>query len=356
MPTVAITRGRGRYENIVAALDLLGKTAVSGNRHLIKPNFVSTEKQLASTHREAVRAVLDFLRRHSERPITIGEGTALYDTFDGYRNFGFDSLVSGYQDVRLQDLNRDAYEVITLYDKDLAPLPVRIAKTVIESDHRISLSIPKTHDTAMVTLGLKNMAVGSLIRDMDKSLFSLVGMIADRFLNYVPPRLKPLFSFQGLSRLGITRISSSDKVKLHQGFLNMHLFLYQLARTIPPHLVVLDGFAAMEGNGPVSGEPVPWNLAIAGTDPVAVDAVAAYLMGFDPASIGYLYFCGRAGLGETVVDRINIVGAGLDECRRPFKPHASYAAQVHWKDDGRRAFDRLQEVLYKGTVDVAGCV
>lgn len=345
MPTVAIVRGRGRYDNILGALELLGADAVSGECHLIKPNFVSTDNQLASTHREAVRAVLDFIRRHSDGPVTIGEGSALYDTFDGFQNFGFEELLRGDDRVTLRDLNRDTYRVFTLYDKDLLPLSFRIAGTVLESDHRISLSIPKTHDTATVTLSLKNMAVGSLIRDMGNRLFTLVGMVADRLLNIVPSRLKPLLSFEGLSRFGITRIAGSDKVRLHQGYLNMHLFLYQLARIVPPHLAVLDGFRAMEGNGPVSGDAVPWDLAIAGTDAVAVDAVAAYLMGFDPQSVGYLYFCGLAGLGEISMDHIQVVGAEPDECRRVFAPHVSYPAQQGWKRNGTKAFDLLQTVL-----------
>src|SRR5262249_54734555 len=37
----------------------------------------------------------------------------------------------------------------------------------------------------------------------------------------------------------------------------------------------------MEGNGPMAGDPVASNVVIAGTDPVAVDMVAARVMGFD---------------------------------------------------------------------------
>ena len=345
MPTVALVKGFDRYENVARALDLLGSDAVFGTTHLVKPNFVSTKKQPASTHREAVRAVLDFLRKHSRNPVIIGEGAAAQDTFDGFRNFGFNDLVNRYNDVVLTDLNRDEYESFTLYDEALTPVAFRIAKTVLASDHRISLSIPKTHDTAIVTLNLKNMAVGSLIRDMGNSLFSLAGNLADKFSTYVPSSVKPLFSFQGLSRIGLNRFSGSDKVKLHQGYLNMHLFLYQLIRIIPPHLSILDGFTAMEGDGPVSGDRVDWRIAIAGTDGIAVDTVAAHLMGFDVASIGYLHFCGQAKLGETNMRNINIIGTGLDECRRTFKPHRSYQAQLGWKEKGESAFEKLQAEL-----------
>ncbi len=340
--TVAIVRGPDRYENITQALGLLGKEVVSGALHLVKPNFVSTKVQLSATHRDAARAVIDFVRQHTGHGVVIAEGAAASDTFEGYENFGFVELAETYQDVELRDLNTDAYQSVTLFDKDMRPLSFRIAKTVLDSDNRISLAIPKTHDAAVVTLSLKNMVVGSLIRDMGYNLTNLAGSACDRLLKLVPSCLRPVFSFQGLSRLGITKISGSDKVKLHQGHLNLHLFIYQLARIIPPHLCVLDGFTAMEGNGPVSGDRVDWRIAIAGTDAIAVDAVAAYLMGFDPRSIGYLYFCSEDGLGEGSIEKIRVIGTPLEECKHAFKPHRSYHTQLSWQETGEAVFDKLR--------------
>jgi uncharacterized protein (DUF362 family) len=348
---VAVVKGPDRYQNIVQALNLLGKEAFSGTKHLIKPNFVSTKVHLSATHPDAARAVVDFIRQHTGRAVVIAEGAATSDTFKGYEYFGFLDLAKTYEDVELADLNRDAYETVTLYDQDFKPQSFRIAEKVLKSDHRISLAIPKTHDAVMATLSLKNMVVGSLIRDMGCNLVNLVGDASDRLLGLIPSCMKQFFSFQGLSRLGITRISGSDKVKLHQGYLNLHLFIYQLARIIPPHLCVLDGFSAMEGNGPVSGDRVDWGIAIAGADAVAVDTVAAHLMGFDPRLIGYLYFCSKDGLGEGDINKINIIGAPLAACTREFKPHESYQVQLSWKEMGEAVFERLQERLHSGNCD-----
>lgn len=343
--TVALVKGPDRYKNIAQALGLLGKEAITGTRHVVKPNFVSTEVQLAATHSDAARAVVDFVRRHSDNPIVIAEGAAASDTFRGFETFGFTELADVHENVEFTDLNRDVYRVFTLYDQDMKARSFRIAKTILESDHRVSLTVPKTHDTGVVTLSLKNLVVGSLIRDMGFSPLNLLAGPSERVMGLVPSWAKPLFSFQGLSRLGITKISGSDKVRLHQGYLNLHLFLYQLVRIIPPHLSVLDGFAAMEGNGPVSGDRVDWHIAIAGTDGVAVDTVAAHLMGFDPRSVGYLYFCSRDGLGQGDLDSITIVGTPVEACRRPFRPHQSYEAQLGWKKRGEEAFKRLKELL-----------
>jgi uncharacterized protein (DUF362 family) len=343
--TVALVKGSNRYQNIRKALALLGDRAFSGRKHVIKPNFVSTEVRLAATHREAARAVLDFLCRQTDHSVIIAEGAAASNTYKGYERFGFMELLQAYGDVELRDLNRDAYEIVTLYDQELRPQSFRIAKTVYESDHRISLAIPKTHDAAIVTLSLKNMVVGSLIRDTGCNVVNVVGGLCDQLIKLVPSCLKSLFTFQALSRVGITKISGSDKVKLHQGYLNLHLFLYQLVRIIPPHLCVLDGYTAMEGNGPVSGDSVDWHIAIAGTDGVAVDTVAAYLMGFDPQSIGYLYFCSQDELGEGDINKIKIIGTPLDECMHVFRPHRSYQTQLGWRKEGEVIFQRLKDYL-----------
>jgi len=44
---------------------------------------------------------------------------------------------------------------------------------------------------------------------------------------------------------------------------------------------VIDGIVGMEGNGPMAGDPIASDVTIGGTDPVAVDMVAARVMGFD---------------------------------------------------------------------------
>jgi uncharacterized protein (DUF362 family) len=67
--------------------------------------------------------------------------------------------------------------------------------------------------------------------------------------------------------------------------LNKCLLFYDGAgrrRTRPiRYLAVVDGIVGGEGNGPMSPDPKPCGVILAGTHPVAVDCVAAVLMGFD---------------------------------------------------------------------------
>ncbi len=52
-----------------------------------------------------------------------------------------------------------------------------------------------------------------------------------------------------------------------------------------PYLSIVDGVIGGEGNGPLCPDPINSNILVAGTDPAAIDAVAARLMGFDPQKL-----------------------------------------------------------------------
>jgi hypothetical protein len=84
-------------------------------------------------------------------------------------------------------------------------------------------------------------------------------------------------------------------------------------------LTLIDAIIAMEGQGPHVGTPVEMNLLIAGTDTVAVDAVAAYVMGFETIEIPAIRIAATEGLGERDIDKIDVVGTPIAEVRKFFK-------------------------------------
>lgn len=89
---------------------------------------------------------------------------------------------------------------------------------------------------------------------------------------------------------------------------------------------------AMEGEGPGGGSPVDMKLAVAGTDPVACDAVMASMMGFEPMSVGYLALAHERCLGVADLNLMEIVGENPDHHRRHFKPHSNYPYQQRWRE------------------------
>jgi len=73
----------------------------------------------------------------------------------------------------------------------------------------------------------------------------------------------------------------------------------------------MDGTTAGNGPGPRTMVPEIKNVILAGADQVAIDAVAATMMGFDPMSIPYIRMAHQDGLGTGDVRDIDVVGADI---------------------------------------------
>jgi uncharacterized protein (DUF362 family) len=71
---------------------------------------------------------------------------------------------------------------------------------------------------------------------------------------------------------------------------------------------VMDGSTAGDGPGPRTMRPVIKNVMLASADQVAIDAVAASMMGFDPMSIEYIRLAHEQGLGKGRREDIEVVG------------------------------------------------
>jgi uncharacterized protein (DUF362 family) len=76
----------------------------------------------------------------------------------------------------------------------------------------------------------------------------------------------------------------------------------------PGILAVMDGTTAGNGAGPRMIQPLVKNIILASADQVAIDAVAAKLMGFDPLGIKYIRLAHEQGLGVGDPRAIEVVG------------------------------------------------
>ncbi len=288
---VALTKSGNRSQNIDDGLRLIeSEIDLKGKRDVfIKLNLVSVNNQLASTHVDAVRPLVKFLRQRYDGKITIGE-ISLGTTDLGYEQFGYLDLIKEFN-VELVDLKNSAWELIPLYDAALRPMKLHFSRQLINSDYLIAIEPAKTHDTVGVTLSIKNLAMG------------------------------------GLS------YTHGDKQKMHIGYPVHNLNLYLLAKMCLPHLSIIDGFTGMEGNGPASGSPVEWGVAVTSCDAVAADCLAARLMGFNISDVGYLWYCQQKGLGAGDISEMDILGQNPDDCYHEFRPHSGYGEQKHWRDE-----------------------
>jgi len=80
----------------------------------------------------------------------------------------------------------------------------------------------------------------------------------------------------------------------------------------PGIFAVMDGTIAGDGPGPRAMRPHVKNLILASADQVAIDAVAAKLMGFDPMSLMYIRLAHERGLGCGDVSKIDVVGMDIE--------------------------------------------
>ena len=76
----------------------------------------------------------------------------------------------------------------------------------------------------------------------------------------------------------------------------------------PGIFAIMDGTTAGNGAGPRMVKPVVKNIILASADQVAIDAVAAKLMGFDPMSLKYIRLAHDQGLGVGDPRDIELVG------------------------------------------------
>jgi uncharacterized protein (DUF362 family) len=269
---VAVIKGLDPIETTVKALNAvksdLDAVLSSEKPILIKPNYITAQHPSTgvTTDARVVEGVVKFLKEQGKDNIVVGEGSGWADTFEAFKVAGIDKISEKWK-VKLIDLNKDVF--VEVYPPNpLALTRVKVAKTALES---VIISVPKLklHRLATVTLGIKNM-MGAL----------------------------------------------ASKGSMHNG--RLHANIADLASILKPSLTVIDGIIAGEGHE-TSGNPVEMDIVIAGTDPVAVDAVGAAVMGISPTEVKHLVLAEKKGLGTCRLENIEVIGEPTEKVRRKFR-------------------------------------
>ena len=269
MSKVAIVRGIQPIEVTAEAIKMVGPEVdlVLSQRKpvLTKPNYINSRHPSTgiTTDSQVIEGVVKFLREQGVEKIVIGEGNGFADTFQAFQVAGVDAVALRWG-AKLVDVNRNEFVEVNP-PNSLALRKVTVAKTALEST---IISVPKLkpHRMAIVSLSLKNM-MGAL----------------------------------------------ANKGSAHTGGLSKSIV--DLASVLKPSISVIDGIIAGEGHE-TSADPVQMNLVIAGTDPVAVDAVGAAVMGLNPVNVKHLRLTENIGLGTCNLERITILGEPVDKVKR----------------------------------------
>jgi uncharacterized protein (DUF362 family)/Pyruvate/2-oxoacid:ferredoxin oxidoreductase delta subunit len=262
----------GVQRSLESGLDLIGALDESRCRNLlVKPNCLSPKSpsQCVTTHPSVVKAVVRVMKErcdaiivgdqpgsaHGERALEVS-GIKRVCEEEGVLATTFEGR--GYEPVTVSEMLGECY----------------FAKAYLDADLVISVSKLKTHVQTKYTGAVKN-------------VFGAVPLktrrLAHALAHRLPEALVDIYSYS------------------------------------PPSINVMDAVWGMEGDGPSQGRPKYLGLLFASRDAVALDAVASYLMGFDPMEIDTTRIAHGRGIGVGDLTEIEVVGEEIGEYRRRFK-------------------------------------
>jgi len=293
---VSIASTSDRSEGVHESLNLIeSEIKIPDLPVMVKPNFVTTSNQLAATHVDTTRAALEYLSDRGVEDFVIAVGPAIGTPDSGFDNYGYRALANDFS-VEFLDLNSDDRIPVPAFDDKLNPQTLYMSKRLSES-YVVSVCPMKTHNNVVVTLGLKNILVGTLS-------------------------------------------GREEKVKIHKGSKAINLTLAKMAQHVVPHLTIIDGTVGMQGNGPIDGYEMLSNVVVASHHGIAADVVGLQIMGYQIEQVGYLRYAME--LRNLGVEDINVVGKTIDEVRAVYADHRDIKEQLTWplKDDWRAVFER----------------
>jgi uncharacterized protein (DUF362 family) len=296
MIKVSIASSDSRDAGVTRSLELIDSEVDIPDRPvMVKPNFVTTSNQLAATHVDSTRATLEYLAGKGVTEFVIAVGPAIGTPDSGFDNYGYRDLANDFN-IEFMDLNTDDRIPVPAFDDHLNPQTLYMSKRLSES-YVVSVCPMKTHNNVVVTLGLKNILVGTL---------------------------------SGVE----------EKRKIHKGSKAINLTLAKMAQHVVPDLTVIDGVVGMQGNGPIDGFEMPSNVVVASHHGIAADVVGLQVMGYSLDQVGYLRYAME--LRNLGVDDIQVVGETIDDAKVSYADHKDIEKQLTWplQDDWHGMFDR----------------
>jgi uncharacterized protein (DUF362 family) len=300
---VALTAGKDRADMTFKALQALEKeiaAAIGNKRVVIKPNNVIPDNALACLHADCLGAICEFLKSINKLGnAVIAESPAVGDAIAGFEELRYNAVAKKYN-VKLMDLDKEEFNVLTCLDQvDMRSHPVRVSRMLMDQNANfiISAARPKTHDSVVATLSLKNIVMAAPLKIDD----------------------------------------GPEKRLVHgSGPWAINFNLANLAMRLHPSLSVLDGLEGMEGNGPVDGTGIDHKVCFASLDWLAADRVGLELMGIDPAKVGYLTYCAQMNLGNYDLKNMDIIGEAIKDHIKAYKLSATSNTQFKWREMPQR--------------------
>ena len=274
---------------------------IDDERVVVKPNVTSGEMFAdpdsgITTHPRFVKGMLDYLLDHGAEAdrTTIVEDPR--DTDDDeprhWRGTGYLEVVES-TGVGLR------FPTTASCVSRPVPDPLVFANLAVDREatdsETVLINVPKlkTHNLAITTLSMKN----------------LMGIVYTPDRHYC--RQAWLEIPEGERAAAETADTASPDApfdtRLHERWqAGLARRLADTAKVSAPRLNVVEGVVGRDGTGFRNGANYALGFVVAGVNVVAVDTVASYLMGFDPASLVYLRVAADAGVGTNDMDALRV--------------------------------------------------
>jgi uncharacterized protein (DUF362 family) len=265
MSRVAVVKGERGLKPVYRAMDLIPyKEALEAwDTVLVKPNLITshTYETGITTDPMVVEAVINRVHELGKKAIVVETDGGITSPDEAIHTTGMMEVIErlGAEYVNMRKL-KDKVELVV--DEPRKVKKFKVARMVTENAI-ITVPTMKTLHHTSITMGFKNM----------------FGMLTTR-----------------------------KKFLMHRH--GMNNVVYDICKTLPPTMSVIDGFYGKSGKGPWQGEPVKMDTIIASVDPVAADATAARCIGIDPETIDHVRWLHEAGIGE--ITDIEVVGDGIE--------------------------------------------
>jgi uncharacterized protein (DUF362 family)/NAD-dependent dihydropyrimidine dehydrogenase PreA subunit len=264
-------------EAVRRAFHLLGgldRYVRPGMRVVLKPNLVAPRSPEAAvtTHPAIVAAVAKEVAKAGGRAI-IADGPK--------GSCSVEELRSVYRATGMEDAAQESGAVLS-YDVGVVDTPIpegkaitraRLAHSILSADLIINLPKLKTHVLTLLTGGVKNLF--GVVAGWEKSQYHL------RW----PDRLD---------------------------FCEMLVDIWSFTA---PALTLMDAVVGMEGNGPGAGDPRELGLLLAGSSALAVDMVAAEVVGLPPLDVPTTRVAVARACEPGLPGEIEVVGESLESVR-----------------------------------------
>ena len=282
--------------SVQRGVDLLGGAGgfvAPGEKILLKPNWIMAvpPERCATTHPAVFKAVCEiFLDAGAELCYgdSPGRGTTEDEALEAAKATGFLEVAESL-DIPLADFLHGRETKTDTRD-------FYIANGALDCDGIISLPKLKTQGFLKLTGAVKNQ------------------------MGCIPGRRKGAYH-QQLQR-------PADFARM---LVDLNMFL-------KPRLYIMDGVMAMEGNGPMNGDPKSMNVLILSSDPIALDDTVCRLVDMKPEYSFTVSLGMQAGHGTYLSSEITLLGDPIDDfIARDFKINRNPISNVRM--EGIRTFD-----------------